>query len=196
MCTCLLLAHHQMDVFSLQEVITKDYTRQSQQGQIGGQSSLQPVFGYHNSPVLDLTRPPSAPQAQTPTDPNTRYTPEGNAAERERGRDRSPPQSKASPVSLAADGIEPVSPPGAISEQEMSGATYPNEQAEQGYITHQQMHSHSSDGSRNHCSESVLLNSLTINCSKLFRGSAQTESIQWTLFTFPWFTEVEVIKIG
>uniref|UniRef100_A0A8C1NSK6 Nuclear receptor corepressor 2 n=1 Tax=Cyprinus carpio TaxID=7962 RepID=A0A8C1NSK6_CYPCA len=132
MCTCHLLAHHQMDVFSLQEVITKDYTRQSQQGQIGGQSSLQPVFGYHNSPVLDLTRPPSAPQAQTPTDPNTRYTPEGNAAERERGRDRSPPQSKASPVSLAADGIEPVSPPGAISEQEMSGATYPNEQAEQG----------------------------------------------------------------
>uniref|UniRef100_A0A8C2I405 Nuclear receptor corepressor 2 n=1 Tax=Cyprinus carpio TaxID=7962 RepID=A0A8C2I405_CYPCA len=132
MCTCHLLAHHQMDVFSLQEVITKDYTRQSQQGQIGGQSSLQPVFGYHNSPVLDLTHPPSAPQAQTPTDPNTRYTPEGNAAERERGRDRSPPQSKASPVSLAADGIEPVSPPGAISEQEMSGATYPNEQAEQG----------------------------------------------------------------
>ncbi|KTF82950.1 hypothetical protein cypCar_00017388, partial [Cyprinus carpio] len=116
----------------ISEVITKDYTRQSQQGQIGGQSSLQPVFGYHNSPVLDLTRPPSAPQAQTPTDPNTRYTPEGNAAERERGRDRSPPQSKASPVSLAADGIEPVSPPGAISEQEMSGATYPNEQAEQG----------------------------------------------------------------
>uniref|UniRef100_A0A8C1NUP9 Nuclear receptor corepressor 2 n=1 Tax=Cyprinus carpio TaxID=7962 RepID=A0A8C1NUP9_CYPCA len=120
------------DLWAVNEVITKDYTRQSQQGQIGGQSSLQPVFGYHNSPVLDLTRPPSAPQAQTPTDPNTRYTPEGNAAERERGRDRSPPQSKASPVSLAADGIEPVSPPGAISEQEMSGATYPNEQAEQG----------------------------------------------------------------
>uniref|UniRef100_A0A8C2I2S9 Nuclear receptor corepressor 2 n=1 Tax=Cyprinus carpio TaxID=7962 RepID=A0A8C2I2S9_CYPCA len=119
-------------LWDLWEVITKDYTRQSQQGQIGGQSSLQPVFGYHNSPVLDLTHPPSAPQAQTPTDPNTRYTPEGNAAERERGRDRSPPQSKASPVSLAADGIEPVSPPGAISEQEMSGATYPNEQAEQG----------------------------------------------------------------
>uniref|UniRef100_A0A673K8U7 Nuclear receptor corepressor 2-like n=1 Tax=Sinocyclocheilus rhinocerous TaxID=307959 RepID=A0A673K8U7_9TELE len=132
MCTCLLLAHHQMDVFSFQEVITKDYTLQSQQGQIGGQSSLQPVFGYHSSPVLDLTRPPSAPQAQTPTDPNARYTPEGAAAERERGRDRSPPQSKASPVSLAADGIEPVSPPGAISEPETPGAAYPNEQAEQG----------------------------------------------------------------
>uniref|UniRef100_A0A8C1VBW6 Nuclear receptor corepressor 2 n=1 Tax=Cyprinus carpio TaxID=7962 RepID=A0A8C1VBW6_CYPCA len=131
MCTCLLLAHHQMDVFSLQEVITKDYTRQSQQGQIGGQSSLQPVFGYHNSPVLDLTRPPSAPQAQNPTDPNARYTPEGTAAERERGRDRSPSQSKASPVSLVADGIEPVSPPGAISEPETPGAAYPNEQAEQ-----------------------------------------------------------------
>ncbi|RXN14706.1 nuclear receptor corepressor 2-like protein [Labeo rohita] len=116
----------------ISEVITKDYTRQSQQGQIGGQSSLQPVFGYHNSPVLDLTRPPSAPQAQTPTDPNARYTPEGSAAERERGRDRSPPQSKASPVSLAADGIEPVSPPGAVSEPETPGAAYPNEQAEQG----------------------------------------------------------------
>ncbi len=148
MCTCLLLAHHQIYVFSLQEVITKDYTRQSQQGQIGGQSSLQPLFGYHNS-VLDLTRPPSAPQAQTPTDPNARYTPEG-AAERERGRDRSPPQSKASPVSLAADGIEPVSPPGAVSEPETPGATYPNEQAEQGYITYEHMHSHNTEGSRTH----------------------------------------------
>uniref|UniRef100_A0A8C1LLQ6 Nuclear receptor corepressor 2 n=1 Tax=Cyprinus carpio TaxID=7962 RepID=A0A8C1LLQ6_CYPCA len=118
-------------LWDLWEVITKDYTRQSQQGQIGGQSSLQPVFGYHNSPVLDLTRPPSAPQAQNPTDPNARYTPEGTAAERERGRDRSPSQSKASPVSLVADGIEPVSPPGAISEPETPGAAYPNEQAEQ-----------------------------------------------------------------
>lgn len=34
-----------------QEVITKDYTRQSQQQQ-----------SYHGSPVLDLTRPPSASQ--------------------------------------------------------------------------------------------------------------------------------------
>lgn len=33
-----------------QEVITKDYTRQSQQQ------------SYHGSPVLDLTRPPSASQ--------------------------------------------------------------------------------------------------------------------------------------
>lgn len=79
-----------MNVSFLQEVITKDYTRQSQQGQIGGQSALQPVFGYQSSPVLDLTRPPSAPQAQAPTDPNanSRYTPEGSAAERDRGRDR------------------------------------------------------------------------------------------------------------
>ncbi len=169
MCTCLLLAHHQIDVFSLQEVITKDYTRQSQQGQIGGQSSLQPLFGYHNS-VLDLTRPPSAPQAQTATDPNARYTPEG-AAERERGRDRSPPQSKASPVSLAADGIEPVSPPGAVSEPETPGATYPNEQAEQGYITYEHMHSHNTDGSRTHWSESV-------------QTRIQTDSIKLTFFQF------------
>ena len=35
-----------------QEVITKDYTRQSQQQQ----------QSYHGSPVLDLTRPPSASQ--------------------------------------------------------------------------------------------------------------------------------------
>lgn len=48
---------------------------------------------------------------------------------------RSPPQSKASPVSLSADGIEPVSPPGAISEPETPSAAYPNEQAEQGYNT-------------------------------------------------------------
>uniref|UniRef100_A0AAQ5XIW4 Nuclear receptor corepressor 2 n=1 Tax=Amphiprion ocellaris TaxID=80972 RepID=A0AAQ5XIW4_AMPOC len=42
------------DVMSLhkQEVITKDYTRQSQQQQ----------QSYHGSPVLDLTRPPSASQ--------------------------------------------------------------------------------------------------------------------------------------
>lgn len=46
---------------------------------------------------------------------------------------RSPPQSKASPVSMSADGIEPVSPPGAISEPETPSAAYPNEQAEQGY---------------------------------------------------------------
>ncbi|TRY98024.1 hypothetical protein DNTS_008744 [Danionella cerebrum] len=114
----------------ISEVITKDYTRQSQQGQIGSQASLQPVFGYHNSPVLDLTRPPSNPQSQSLTEPTSRYTSEGTAAER--GRDRSPPQNKVSPVSLAADGIEPVSPPGAISEPETPGAAYPNEQAEQG----------------------------------------------------------------
>lgn len=114
----------------ISEVITKDYTRQSQQNQIGGQPSLPPGYGYHSSPVLDLTRPPSTPQAQTPTEPNSRYTPEGTSAER--GRDRSPPQNKTSPVSLAADGIEPVSPPGAISEPETPGANYPNEQAEQG----------------------------------------------------------------
>lgn len=153
-----------MEVFSLQEVITKDYTRQSQQGQMGGQSSLQTVFGYHNSPVLDLTRPPSTPQAQTPTEPNARYTPEGTAAERERGRDRSPPQSKASPVSLAADGIEPVSPPG-VSEPEMPGAAYPNEQAEQGYITYKCLHTIGIEVRH------ITMNRFFITVKQQFRGS-------------------------
>lgn len=67
-----------------QEVIKKDYMRQSQQGQAGG----QPVFAYHNSPVLDLTRPPSAPQ--TPSEPSvsSRFTPEGSSSDRDRMRDR------------------------------------------------------------------------------------------------------------
>uniref|UniRef100_A0A674CPY3 Nuclear receptor corepressor 2 n=1 Tax=Salmo trutta TaxID=8032 RepID=A0A674CPY3_SALTR len=42
------------------------------------------------------------------------------------------PQPKASPVSMSADGIEPVSPAGAMSEPETQGASYPNEQGEQG----------------------------------------------------------------
>lgn len=172
MYTCSLHAHHQMEVFSLQEVITKDYTRQSQQGQMGGQSSLQPVFGYHNSPVLDLTRPPSTPQAQTPTEPNARYTPEGTAAERERGRDRSPPQSKASPVSLAADGIEPVSPPG-VSEPEMPGAAYPNEQAEQGYITYKYIHTTGIEV------RLITMNRFFITVEQQFRGS------QFTVWFYP-----------
>lgn len=172
MYTCSLHAHHQMEVFSLQEVITKDYTRQSQQGQMGGQSSLQPVFGYHNSPVLDLTRPPSTPQAQTPTEPNARYTPEGTAAERERGRDRSPPQSKASPVSLAADGIEPVSPPG-VSEPEMPGAAYPNEQAEQGYITYKCIHTTGIEV------RLITMNRFFITVEQQFRGS------QFTVWFYP-----------
>uniref|UniRef100_A0A4W5PAU9 Nuclear receptor corepressor 2 n=1 Tax=Hucho hucho TaxID=62062 RepID=A0A4W5PAU9_9TELE len=37
------------------------------------------------------------------------------------------PQPKASPVSMSADGIEPVSPAGAMSEPETHGASYPND---------------------------------------------------------------------
>lgn len=79
-----------MSSFS-QEVIKKDYMRQSQQSQSGAQPALQSsVFGFHNSPVLDLTRPPSAPQAQTPSEPsaNARYTPEAPVNDRDRMRDR------------------------------------------------------------------------------------------------------------
>lgn len=46
---------------------------------------------------------------------------------------RSPPQAKTSPVSVSNDGIEPVSPAGAVSEPEIpGGASYPGEQGEQG----------------------------------------------------------------
>ncbi|KAG5280932.1 hypothetical protein AALO_G00065600 [Alosa alosa] len=100
----------------ISEVITKDYTRQ--QSQMGSQPSL---FGYHSSPGLDLTRPPSAPQSQGSMQ-------DGPG---ERLRDRSPPQSKQSPVSLSADGIEPVSPPGGVSEAESQGTSYPDDQGEQ-----------------------------------------------------------------
>lgn len=62
---------------SKQEVITKDYTRQSQQQQ-----------SYQGSPVLDLTRPSSASQPQ-PTSQDSgqgpRY-PEGLVGERNRDR--------------------------------------------------------------------------------------------------------------
>ncbi|XP_031426191.1 nuclear receptor corepressor 2 isoform X4 [Clupea harengus] len=102
----------------ISEVITKDYTRQSQQSQMGSQSSL---FGYQRSPGLDLTRPPSAPQAQSSIQESSG----------DRLRDRSPPQSKQSPVSMSADGIEPVSPPGGVSEAESQGASYPDDQGEQ-----------------------------------------------------------------
>uniref|UniRef100_A0A3P9AIK9 Nuclear receptor corepressor 2 n=1 Tax=Esox lucius TaxID=8010 RepID=A0A3P9AIK9_ESOLU len=113
----------------ISEVITMDYTRQSQQAQQQQQQAPMPQ-SYHNNPVLDLTRPPSAPQAPVSQEPSQRYTPE--VAGGERVRDRSPPQPKASPVSMSADGIEPVSPAGAMSEPETLGASYPNEQGEQG----------------------------------------------------------------
>lgn len=65
-----------------QEVITKDYTRQTQQ-QVHMQQS------YHNNSVLDLTRTTSAPQAppasQEPSQ-GPRYTPEGAGGDRARDR--------------------------------------------------------------------------------------------------------------
>ncbi|CAB1321843.1 unnamed protein product, partial [Coregonus sp. 'balchen'] len=109
----------------ISEVITKDYTRQSQQAQ----QQVPMQQSYHNNSVLDLTRPPSAPQAppasQEPSQ-GPRYTPEGAGGDRP--RDRSPPQPKVSPVNMSTDGIEPVSPAGAMSEPETQGASYPNEQ--------------------------------------------------------------------
>ena len=59
-----------------QEVITKDYTRQSQQQ------------SYHGSPVLDLTRPPSASQLPPSSQegvPGGRYS---DSLGGERNRDR------------------------------------------------------------------------------------------------------------
>lgn len=61
-----------------QEVITKDYTRQSQQQQ----------QSYHGSPVLDLTRPPSAsqpPPTSQESAQGSRYA-EGLGGERNRDR--------------------------------------------------------------------------------------------------------------
>ncbi len=61
-----------------QEVITKDYTRQSQQQQ----------QSYLGSPVLDLTRPPSAsqpPPTSQESAQGSRY-PEGLGGERNRDR--------------------------------------------------------------------------------------------------------------
>ncbi|KAJ8379899.1 hypothetical protein SKAU_G00006770 [Synaphobranchus kaupii] len=106
----------------ISEVITKDYTRQQTQ---------QPAYTLQTSPVLDLTRPPSTPQPQQPSqDPGQGlHYPEG--ASGERVRDRSPLQSKVSPESLSADGIEPVSPAGGLSESEMQGGSYSNEQGDQ-----------------------------------------------------------------
>ncbi|CAL1616291.1 unnamed protein product [Knipowitschia caucasica] len=105
----------------ISEVITKDYTRQSQQQ------------SYHSSPVLDLTRPPSAsqpPPAQQDGATGGRYS---DSLGGERNRDRSPSQPKSSPVSVSNDGIEPVSPAGVNSDPDAQGsATYPSEQAEQG----------------------------------------------------------------
>ncbi|XP_055367301.1 nuclear receptor corepressor 2 isoform X4 [Betta splendens] len=104
----------------ISEVITKDYTRQSQQG-------------YHGSPVLDLTRPPSAsqlPPSSQDSGQGPRYL-EGLSGER--NKDRSPPQLKTSPISISNDGIEPVSPAGGSSEPEIQGgSSYPIEQGEQG----------------------------------------------------------------
>uniref|UniRef100_A0A8C9R815 Nuclear receptor corepressor 2 n=1 Tax=Scleropages formosus TaxID=113540 RepID=A0A8C9R815_SCLFO len=64
----------------LQEVITKDYTRQSQQAI---QNTPQSSYSYHGTPVLDLTRPPSTPQD---SGQGSRYTPEGAPSERSRER--------------------------------------------------------------------------------------------------------------
>ncbi|KAG9354846.1 hypothetical protein JZ751_001559, partial [Albula glossodonta] len=112
----------------ISEVITKDYTRQQTQHQ----PPQQPGYAsFQSSPVLDLTRPPSTPQPpQASQDPaqGSRY-PEGGSVERV--RDRSPPQSKVSPESLSADGIEPVSPAGGLSEPETQGASYSSEQGDQ-----------------------------------------------------------------
>lgn len=107
----------------ISEVITKDYTRQQ----------LQQQQSYHGSPVLDLTRPPSAsqpPPTSQESAQGSRY-PEGMGGER--NRDRSPPQPKTSPISVSNDCIEPVSPAGANSEPEVQGgSSYPSEQGEQG----------------------------------------------------------------
>uniref|UniRef100_A0A3Q2YCC0 Nuclear receptor corepressor 2 n=1 Tax=Hippocampus comes TaxID=109280 RepID=A0A3Q2YCC0_HIPCM len=107
----------------ISEVITKDYTRQTQQ---------QHQQSYHGSPILDLTRPLSASQPQPTSQESpqvTRY-PEGLGGDR--NRDRSPPQSKSSPISVSNDCIEPVSPAGANSGPEIQGGvSYPNEQGEQ-----------------------------------------------------------------
>lgn len=66
-------------------MITKDYTRQSQQAQ----QQVPMQQSYHSNSVLDLTRPPSAPQAppasQEPSQ-GPRYTPEGAGGDRARDR--------------------------------------------------------------------------------------------------------------
>ncbi|KAF7199803.1 nuclear receptor corepressor 2 isoform X3 [Nothobranchius furzeri] len=105
----------------ISEVITNDYTRQSKQQQ-----------SYHSSPILDLTRPPSASQLLSTSQESARGPryPEGLGGEC--NRDRSPPQSKSSPINVS-DGIEPVSPPGAGSDPDIQeGASYPSEQGDQG----------------------------------------------------------------
>uniref|UniRef100_A0A669CAY2 Nuclear receptor corepressor 2 n=1 Tax=Oreochromis niloticus TaxID=8128 RepID=A0A669CAY2_ORENI len=108
----------------ISEVITKDY-RQSQQQ------------SYHGSPVLDLTRPPSASQPPPTSQESAQGTRYAEGPGGERNRDRSPPQPKTSPVSVSIDGIEPVSPAGANSEPEVQrGASYPSEQGEQGMGSH------------------------------------------------------------
>lgn len=62
-----------------QEVITKDY-RQSQQQQ-----------AYHGSPVLDLTRPPSASQPPPTPQESTQGGRYSESLGGERNRDRSEP---------------------------------------------------------------------------------------------------------
>ncbi|KAM9744671.1 nuclear receptor corepressor 2 isoform 3-T4 [Menidia menidia] len=112
----------------ISEVITKDYTKQSQQ-----QQQQQQQQSYHGSPVLDLTRPPSAsqpPSVSQESAQGSRYT---EALSGECSRDRSPSQAKSSPISVSNDCIEPVSPPGTSSEPEVQGgASYTSEQGEQG----------------------------------------------------------------
>uniref|UniRef100_A0A3Q2Q4D6 Nuclear receptor corepressor 2 n=1 Tax=Fundulus heteroclitus TaxID=8078 RepID=A0A3Q2Q4D6_FUNHE len=103
----------------ISEVIVKDYRQQQQQQQ----------QSYHGSPVLDLSASQPPPTSQESAQVS-RYS-EGFTGEC--NRDRSPPQQKSSPVSVSNDGIEPVSPPGASSEADaQGGASYPNEQGEQG----------------------------------------------------------------
>uniref|UniRef100_A0AAZ3QF96 Nuclear receptor corepressor 2 n=1 Tax=Oncorhynchus tshawytscha TaxID=74940 RepID=A0AAZ3QF96_ONCTS len=102
----------------ISEVITKDYTRQSQQAQ----QQVPMQQSYHSNSVLDLTRPPSAPQAP-PASQEPQWLISVCVCV-----PRSPPQPKVSPVNMSTDGIEPVSPAGAMSEPETQGASYPNEQ--------------------------------------------------------------------
>ncbi|XP_054630962.1 nuclear receptor corepressor 2 isoform X2 [Dunckerocampus dactyliophorus] len=107
----------------ISEVITKDYTRQSQQQQ----------QGYHGSPILDLTRPPSASQPLPTSQECAQVARYPESLGGDRNRDRSPLQPKTSPISVSNDGIEPVSPAGVNSEPEgQGGVSYPNEQGEQG----------------------------------------------------------------
>uniref|UniRef100_A0A3B3U7X8 Nuclear receptor corepressor 2 n=1 Tax=Poecilia latipinna TaxID=48699 RepID=A0A3B3U7X8_9TELE len=106
----------------ISEVIVKDYRDSQQQ---------QQQQSYHGSPVLDLTRPSSASQAPPTSQESAQASRYSQGFSGECNRDRSPQQQKSSPVSN--DCIEPVSPPASSSEPDVQGgASYPNEQGEQG----------------------------------------------------------------